>query len=282
MCIRDRQSTNEELIASNEELQSTNEELHSVNEELHTVNAEYGKKINELAELNEDIERLHGASSIGTIFLDSDLNIRRFSDASRTHFDLMPHDIGRPLSNFSNRLGMSNLFEVVEEVSESRSSYSKFHEDDTGNMTLVKITSCMLSDGGRGIAINMVGQSSNAPEDCGYWEWPDVKANDMWWSPRCAELLGEPPGSFEQTYTQWRSRVHPDDVSKLRQAGAPECEFVRNGFLRLRMLCGDGEYRPFEFRGLFEFDTDGHPKYMRGSFALSDVEPNKSRVDAEG
>ena len=76
--------------------------------------------------------------------------------------------------------------------------------------------------------------------------------------------------------------VHPDDVSKLRQAGAPECEFVRNGFLRLRMLCGDGEYRPFEFRGLFEFDTDGHPKYMRGSFALSDVEPNKSRVDAEG
>jgi uncharacterized protein (DUF3084 family) len=79
------QATNEELLAGNEELQSTNEELQSVNEELHTVNTEYQSKIKiiELTELNNDLDNLMASTRIGTLFLDEDLTVRRFTPEIR-------------------------------------------------------------------------------------------------------------------------------------------------------------------------------------------------------
>ncbi len=95
------QSANEELMSSNEELQSANEELQSVNEELYTVNAEYQSKIDELLQANRDIEFLLKSSSIGMIFLDRDLKIRRYNNEITTLINIMPHDIGRPLSDIT-------------------------------------------------------------------------------------------------------------------------------------------------------------------------------------
>jgi chemotaxis methyl-accepting protein methylase/signal transduction histidine kinase/chemotaxis response regulator CheB len=96
------QATNEELVASNEELQSTNEELQSVNEELFTVNAEYQRKITELSELTADMDNLLESTEIGTIFLDKDLNIRKFTPQVGQTFHLLPQDIGRPIASFSH------------------------------------------------------------------------------------------------------------------------------------------------------------------------------------
>ncbi|MFP4387393.1 MAG: chemotaxis protein CheB [Desulfococcaceae bacterium] len=95
------QATNEELLASNEELQSTNEELNSVNEELNTVNAEYQTKIVELTELNNDMDNLFRSTDIGTIFLDQELRIRKFTPAATRTVNLLRQDMGRPLSDLS-------------------------------------------------------------------------------------------------------------------------------------------------------------------------------------
>ncbi len=103
------QATNEELLASNEELQSTNEELQSLNEELHTVNAELLEKNVQLVELNEDIENLMVNTNIGTIFLDRDFNIRKFTPAIKEHFELRDDDVGRPINHFSGSLGGRDL-----------------------------------------------------------------------------------------------------------------------------------------------------------------------------
>ncbi len=73
------QATNEELMAANEELQSTNEELQSVNEELITVNSEYQAKIMELTNLNDDVNNLLKSTDVGTIFLDANLHLRKFT-----------------------------------------------------------------------------------------------------------------------------------------------------------------------------------------------------------
>jgi hypothetical protein len=94
------ESDNEELVASNEELQSTNEELHSVNEELYTVNAEYQTKIEELQQLNADIEHLLEGTEVGTVFLDSDLRIRRFTARVARVFRLQERDLGREIRDF--------------------------------------------------------------------------------------------------------------------------------------------------------------------------------------
>lgn len=110
------QATNEELMASNEELQSTNEELHSVNEELYTVSAEHQRKIEELTELTEDMDNLLTATDIGTIFVDADKNIRRFTPAAARTFNLVPHDTGRPLGHITYRFSYDRLIDDIDAV----------------------------------------------------------------------------------------------------------------------------------------------------------------------
>ena len=114
------QATNEELLASNEELQSTNEELQSVNEELYTVNAEYQKKITELTELTNDMDNLLASIQVGTIFLDRNLCIRKFTPLIAEVFNLLAQDVGRPISGFSNRLEQPQLMADLAQVLETQ------------------------------------------------------------------------------------------------------------------------------------------------------------------
>ena len=108
------QATNEELVASNEELQSTNEELHSVNEELYSVNAEYQQKIVELKELNADMQHLLEGTDVGTLFLDGDLRIRRFTPRIASVFHLVEHDLGRQIGDFSHNIERASLLDDIE------------------------------------------------------------------------------------------------------------------------------------------------------------------------
>jgi two-component system CheB/CheR fusion protein len=110
------QATNEELVASNEELQSTNEELHSVNEELYTVNAEYQQKIAELKELNADMAHLLEGTDVGTVFLDGELRIRRFTSRIASVFRFQSHDVGRQISDFSHNIERPTLMDEIERV----------------------------------------------------------------------------------------------------------------------------------------------------------------------
>ena len=91
------QAANEELLTANEELQSSNEELQSVNEELYTVNAEYQQKLDELTDMTNDLSNFLSSTMIGILFLDSKLNIRKFTEYIGREFNIMDHDIGRPL-----------------------------------------------------------------------------------------------------------------------------------------------------------------------------------------
>ncbi|HEX6278225.1 MAG TPA: chemotaxis protein CheB, partial [Polyangiaceae bacterium] len=108
------QATNEELVASNEELQSTNEELHSVNEELYTVNAEYQTKIEELQQANADIGHLLEGTEVGTVFLDRDLRIRRYTERIGRVFRIQDRDLGREIGDFSHTLRRPTLMAEIE------------------------------------------------------------------------------------------------------------------------------------------------------------------------
>ncbi|MDT3739213.1 MAG: CheR family methyltransferase [Candidatus Kapabacteria bacterium] len=100
------QSTNEELQSTNEELQSTNEELttskeemQSLNEELQTVNAELQSKLSDFVRANDDMKNLLNSTEIATLFLDKEMNIRRFTDHATKIFKLRTPDIGRPFTD---------------------------------------------------------------------------------------------------------------------------------------------------------------------------------------
>ena len=116
-------STNEELQSSNQELQSTNEELEtsreelqSINEELSTVNSELQQKIEELSKTSSDLNNLLGSTEIGTIFLDTSLNIRRFTPATTEFLSLLQTDIGRPVSHLASNMHYDRLVEDAKAV----------------------------------------------------------------------------------------------------------------------------------------------------------------------
>lgn len=140
------QATNEELLASNEELQSTNEELQSVNEELYTVNAEYQGKISELTILNNDLDNLFDCTQIATLFLDENLDIRRFTPKLQSIFHIMEHDIGRPYSHLSHRIIDINLREQIESVLLTHKTIVKDIQIEAGNWYLLRITPYTISD----------------------------------------------------------------------------------------------------------------------------------------
>jgi two-component system, chemotaxis family, CheB/CheR fusion protein len=105
--IEELQSTNEEMQSTSEEMQSTNEELEtskeelqSLNEEMSTVNAELEAKIEDLMDIQNDLKNLMDNVTVGTIFLDRHLAIRRFTRESERIYRLVPSDVGRPLSDF--------------------------------------------------------------------------------------------------------------------------------------------------------------------------------------
>lgn len=96
------QAANEELLTANEELQSSNEELQSVNEELYTVNSEYQQKLDELTLMTNDLSNFLSSTMIGILFVDGKLNIRKFTEYIGREFQLMDHDIGRPIQIFAH------------------------------------------------------------------------------------------------------------------------------------------------------------------------------------
>ncbi len=93
------QSTNEELQSTNEELTTSKEEMQSLNEELQTLNIELQSKINEYARADNDMKNLLNSTDIATLFLDKELNIRRFTDQLIKLFKLRQSDIGRPFTD---------------------------------------------------------------------------------------------------------------------------------------------------------------------------------------
>ena len=96
------QAANEELLTANEELQSSTEELQSVNEELYTVNTEHQLKLDELTMMTNDLSNFLSSTMIGILFVDGDLNIRKFTEYVGREFQLMEHDVGRPIQIFAH------------------------------------------------------------------------------------------------------------------------------------------------------------------------------------
>lgn len=97
-------STNEELQSSNEELETSREELQSLNEELTSINAELEDKVAELEAANDDLSNLFSSTDIATVFLDTDLCIRRFTSRTTDLFRIRDADVGRPLEDITRKI----------------------------------------------------------------------------------------------------------------------------------------------------------------------------------
>jgi two-component system, chemotaxis family, CheB/CheR fusion protein len=110
------QSTNEELQSANEELMTSKEEAQSMNEELQTINGELQSKLDDLALAQSDMHNLLNSTDIATLFLDNQLNVRRYTDQIARVIHLREGDIGRPLSELATTLIYPDLHADVRET----------------------------------------------------------------------------------------------------------------------------------------------------------------------
>ena len=121
--LEELKSTNEELQSTNEELQSTNEEalttkeeMQSLNEELMTINLQYQTKAEELTQLNNDMKNLLDNIEIGTIFLDNQLNILRFTPQVTKLFNVILSDVGRSITHIVSNFEYPAIENTINEV----------------------------------------------------------------------------------------------------------------------------------------------------------------------
>ncbi|MCK6546155.1 PAS domain-containing protein, partial [Myxococcota bacterium] len=159
------QAANEELVASNEELQSTNEELQSVNEELYTVNGEYQKKIVELTELTADMDNLLASTEVGTVFLDHDLCVRKFTPRTADIFSLLPQDIGRRIEIFAASIGQERLLDDLVRVRDTGQVIEREVQDRLGHWFYLRVLPYRTKGEIRGVVLTMIDiQSLKAAE----------------------------------------------------------------------------------------------------------------------
>ena len=111
-------AANEELRAANRQLLAVNEEyraaaakleagrngLQSVNEELRTVNAELKAEFGRVSHAHAELQNLMEASDAGTLFLDRELRIERFTPRIAELLGIQPADKGRAAGDFTHKL----------------------------------------------------------------------------------------------------------------------------------------------------------------------------------
>jgi two-component system CheB/CheR fusion protein len=119
------QSTNEELQSTNEELMTSKEEMQSLNEELQTVNTELQAKVDELSRTSNDMKNLLDSTDIATLFLDKDLNVRRFTPQATKIIKLIPADVGRPITDLASELRYPELADDAREILRTLASAEK-------------------------------------------------------------------------------------------------------------------------------------------------------------
>ncbi|HEX9984711.1 MAG TPA: EAL domain-containing protein [Thermoanaerobaculia bacterium] len=111
----------------------------------------------------------------------------------------------------------------------------------------------------------------------GLWVW-DLRANDVYYSPRWKSMLGHSEEEIGSAPDEWFSRLHPDDAELLRgavdrhlQGETPHLESEH------RMRCRDGSYRWMLSRGLAVRDASGAATRIAGS--QTDVTERKLAVE---
>lgn len=133
------ESTNEELRATMEELETSKEEIQNMNEALNVLNEDSVKKAEKLDRLSSELTNLINATHIATVFLDLDMQIRRFTPSMSDLFNIRESDTGRPLPDLTHRLKYEQLQEDFQRVVKTQDIVEREVECKKGRCYLVHL-----------------------------------------------------------------------------------------------------------------------------------------------
>jgi len=126
------QSSNEELQSTNEELETTKEEVQSTNEELTTLNDELRQRNHELGETASDLANILSSTTIPIAIVDRNLRLRRFTPATNRVMNVVPTDVGRPLTDIKMSFELPDLEEMISNATETLAVNRRLIRDNAG------------------------------------------------------------------------------------------------------------------------------------------------------
>jgi two-component system, chemotaxis family, CheB/CheR fusion protein len=133
------QSSNEELQSTNEEMETAKEELQSSNEELTTLNEELQNRNTELSTLNNDLNNLVNSTNLPVVMLSRDLRVRRYTPMAEKVLNLIPSDLGRPITDLKPNIDIPNLESLVSESVDTMSLKEVEVQDRYGHWYSLRI-----------------------------------------------------------------------------------------------------------------------------------------------
>jgi two-component system CheB/CheR fusion protein len=150
-------SVNEEYQSTNEELTTSKEELQSLNEELTALNGQLQETLERQRTTSNDLQNVLYSTDVATIFLDTDLNIRFFTPATKALFNVIPGDVGRPLADLSSLAADGALLADAQTVLHTLVPLEREIEAQSGAWYIRRILPYRTQDNGvEGVVITFV------------------------------------------------------------------------------------------------------------------------------
>ena len=141
-------SVNEEYQSTNEELLTSKEELQSLNEELTALNSQLQETLERQRTTSNDLQNILYSTDVATLFLDTELNIRFFTPATKALFSVIPSDVGRPLADLSSLAADSDLLADARAVLQTLSPVEREIEAQSGAWYIRRILPYRTQDNG--------------------------------------------------------------------------------------------------------------------------------------
>ena len=222
------QSVNEEYRSTAEELETSKEELQSINEELNSVNAELKHKLEEVSRAHDDLENLMAATDIGTLFLDRELSIQRFTPSLAELFNVKGGDRGRAIGDLTHRLDYAELESdarrVIRELTpverevrhaDGRSFVARVrpyrtseHRIDGVVLSFVDVSGLRRATRAQHSSERRLDAVLQSMPDVAFAADPDGALNYV--SPRVLDTTGTAPDELVGR-ALWETLIHPDD-----------------------------------------------------------------------
>ena len=150
-------SVNEEYQSTNEELMTSKEELQSLNEELTALNGQLHETLERQRTTSNDLQNVLYSTDVATVFLDTDLNIRFFTPATKALFNVIPGDVGRPLADLSSLAADGPLLADARTVLHTLVPLEREIEAQSGSWYIRRILPYRTQDNGvEGVVITFV------------------------------------------------------------------------------------------------------------------------------
>jgi two-component system, chemotaxis family, CheB/CheR fusion protein len=144
----DALSDNEEFQSTNEELRTSKEELQSLNEELTALNSQLQETLDRQRTTSNDLQNVLYSTDVATLFLDTRLNIRFFTPATKSLFNVIPSDVGRSITDLHSLVSDDALSNDARTVLSTLAPIEQEIETQAGACYLRRILPYRTQDNG--------------------------------------------------------------------------------------------------------------------------------------